>query len=153
MRTLELRVPPVLVVVLAGFLMTAVDRLLQSAEFSFPGRVAISMALIVIGILVAVAGVVAFRQHDTTVDPVNPGKAQSLVTSGIYRISRNPMYLGFLISLMGWGAYLSNLAALLFLPAFVLYMNRFQIEPEERFLASKFGASFDAYANSVRRWI
>jgi len=153
MTTLELRVPPALVVLIVGALMAALASLVKFTAVAIPGREVISIGCVAMGLLVAAAGVLSFRKHDTTVDPINPDKAQSLVTSGIYRISRNPMYLGFLLVLIGWGVYLSNLSAFLLIPAFVLYMNRFQIGPEERVLISKFGSTFHLYTSSVRRWI
>ena len=76
-----------------------------------------------------------------------------LLTSGPYAFTRNPMYLGLLLVLLGWAAYLSNALACVFLPAFVLYMNRFQIGPEERALAALFGQAFLDYKNRVRRWV
>ena len=72
--------------------------------------------------------------------------------AGIYRLTRNPMYLGFLWILPGWGIFLSNAPAFLVLPGFALSMNRFQIEPEERALTRLFGQAFVAYATQVRRW-
>jgi protein-S-isoprenylcysteine O-methyltransferase Ste14 len=84
---------------------------------------------------------------------MKPDSASSLVVSGIYKYTRNPMYLGFLLVLLGWAAFLSNLAALALLPAFVAYMNRFQIRPEERVLASLFPNDYPAYRAKVRRWI
>ena len=95
----------------------------------------------------------AFRRHKTTVNPFTPAKSSSLVATGIYRYSRNPMYLGLFLALLGWGAYLGNWASALLLPAFVAYMNRFQIHPEERVLTESFGPQFLAYARSVRRWL
>ena len=67
--------------------------------------------------------------------------------------SRNPMYLGFLLLLLALACYLMNVAAMALLPLFVLYMNRFQIAPEERFLLQKFGAEYQAYCERVRRWL
>lgn len=72
---------------------------------------------------------------------------------GVYCFSRNPMYLGFLLALAGWIVYLSNVLAALLLPAFVAYMNRFQIKPEERALLTKFGPSFAHYMAAVPRWL
>ena len=77
----------------------------------------------------------------------------SLVVSGTYKYTRNPMYLGFVLVLLGWAAFLSNLAALALLPAFVVYINRFQIVPEERVLASLFPHEYPAYQAKVRRWV
>jgi protein-S-isoprenylcysteine O-methyltransferase Ste14 len=97
--------------------------------------------------------VVAFRRAGTTVNPMKPESSSSLVVSGIYAFTRNPMYLGFLFALLAWAIYLSHPAAFLVLPLFVWYMNRFQIEPEERALASLFGEAFTTYAARVRRWL
>ena len=99
------------------------------------------------------AGVVAFRANKTTVNPLDPGAASTVVSNGIYRYSRNPMYLGFLLALAAWAVYLSSVVAALFLPAFVAYMNRFQIQPEERMLLAKFGPAFSQYMQAVRRWV
>ncbi|MCY1553776.1 Phospholipid methyltransferase [compost metagenome] len=105
------------------------------------------------GAFVALFGVASFRRAKTTVNPTTPGAASALVDSGIYRYSRNPMYLGLLLVLAGWGLWLAHALALLGLPAFVVYMNRFQIAPEERALTAVFGDAFAAYRQKVRRWI
>jgi protein-S-isoprenylcysteine O-methyltransferase Ste14 len=109
--------------------------------------------LLAAGILVAVAGVLEFRRARTTVNPTTPQASSSMVCSGIYSRTRNPMYLGMLLMLAAWAAWLANPAALVVLPAFLLYLNRFQIEPEERILARLFAGEFDAYRRSVRRWL
>lgn len=118
-----------------------------------PARRGAAGALILLGAVVALAGVVAFRRHKTTVNPFKPEQSTSLVATGVYRLSRNPMYLGLLLALMGWSAFLANWASALVLPAFVAYMNRFQIQPEERALTERFGSQFLAYTKSVRRWL
>lgn len=150
---LELRVPPLVLVVIAGTLMAALKRLASGADFSIPGHPLPAVGFVVLGIAVAVAGVVSFRRHKTTVNPLAPDQASVLVTSGIYRATRNPMYLGFLFALLGWSLYLANWAAVLLLPAFVIYMNRFQLEPEERALQERFGQPFSEYMRTVRRWM
>ena len=80
-------------------------------------------------------------------------KASALVVSGVYKVSRNPMYLGFLLVLFGWGIFLSNLLALLLLPGFVVYLKHFQIGPEEEALRLRFGVQYEMYQRNVRRWI
>lgn len=152
MRTLELRIPPVAVVAIFATAMAAVAYIVPAA-LPVPGRLAVAVVLALAGALIALAGVVAFRRHETTVNPLTPELSSSLVDTGIYRLSRNPMYLGFLLALLGWCAWLANWAAALLLPAFVAYMNRFQIQPEERALAQRFGPQFMAYSRSVRRWL
>src|SRR5512134_1559904 len=113
----------------------------------------IALALVASGATVACAGVIAFRQKRTTVNPLTPAASSSVVSSGVYRFSRNPMYLGFLLALAGWAVYLSNVAAALLLPAFVAYMSQYQIKPEERALLAKFGSEFAQYMSQVRRWL
>lgn len=105
------------------------------------------------GIVACALGVLEFKWAKTTVNPTKPQSSSALVKSGIYRRTRNPMYLGFLLILIGLAILTANLVAFLILPAFALYMNQFQIKPEERALTSIFGDEFRAYCSSVRRWI
>jgi protein-S-isoprenylcysteine O-methyltransferase Ste14 len=98
-------------------------------------------------------GLASFRRAGTTFNPLKPEATSSLVVSGVYAFTRNPMYLGFLFVLVGWAVFLSNALAFLLLLLFVLYMNRFQIQPEERVLTARFGQEFLAYKSRVRRWI
>ena len=151
MRTLELRIPPLALVLIFVTAMAAIAWTVP-ASMAIAGRLIIAGAFALVGAAVALAGVIAFRRHNTTVNPLTPEQSSTLVASGIYRFSRNPMYLGFLLALLGWGVYLSNWACVLLLPVFVAYMNRFQIQPEERALTDLFGPQFVAYAKSVRRW-
>lgn len=153
MTTLELRVPPLAVVLIAGVLMGVIALGTPPLEWLRAVRVACGAAIASIGILVAVSGVVAFRRARTTVNPMRPDGASSLVVGGIYRYTRNPMYLGMLLVLIGWAAYLARPWALMVLPVLVIYMNRFQIGPEERVLVGIFGAEFEAYRRRVRRWL
>lgn len=153
MHALELKVPPVAVVVAFGVMMWAAARVFSAASFSLPGASFVAFALVVIGGGIAIAGVFAFRRHETTVNPMKPETTASVVTGGIYGVTRNPMYLGLAFALVAWAIYLANLAALLLVPAFVAYMTRFQIKPEERALLEKFGSRFADYMAAVRRWI
>ncbi|MCF4008842.1 methyltransferase family protein [Rheinheimera sp. UJ63] len=153
MQTLELKIPPLLLVVLFALAMWLLAQHLPSVALPLSWRVFLAGILAIVGMAVALAGVLAFRRANTTVDPRVPQQSSSLVIRGIYRYSRNPMYLGFLLLLMAWGCYLQSALALLLLPVFVLYMNRFQIMPEERHLQQKFGADYQAYLTQVRRWL
>ena len=150
---LELKIPPVLQVIILAGLMWALASLLPGLGFAFPGSLFLALGLVTAGVVFAVLGVLAFRSVGTTVDPRVPEQSASLVVSGVYRISRNPMYVGFLLILAGWGAFLGNIASLLLLPVFVLYMNRFQIVPEERYMREKFADSYRQYERAVRRWL
>jgi protein-S-isoprenylcysteine O-methyltransferase Ste14 len=139
---LELKVPPVALGVMAGALMWCAAWATPAIEFRFPARLVVSASLALLGAAVCLSGVVSFRRAKTTVNPMRLDATSSLVVSGIYKYTRNPMYLGFLPGLLGWAAFLSNVTALALLPAFVVYMNRFQIRPEEGALRSLFGQEY-----------
>lgn len=151
-RYLELKVPPVVVLVTFAALMGLGSRVAPEAAFHVPARVLTALGFAVAGVGIVVAGVISFWRARTTVNPLKPGGASALVTSGIYRLTRNPMYLGAMIVLIGWAVFLANFISVLFVPLFVLYMNRFQISPEEKALAPLFGIEFAAYRAKVRRW-
>ena len=153
MRVFELKVPPVALAVVFAVVMWAASTIFSAASFLLPGASIVAFAFAFGGGGIAAAGVSAFRQHQTTVNPMKPETTASIVTAGIYRVTRNPMYLGLALALVGWAMYLANLAALLIVPAFVAYMTRFQIKPEERALLAKFGPGFADYMTAVRRWI
>lgn len=154
MRALELKIPPVLVLLLVGAAMAAVDAAaVVPLELPLAGRAAAAGVLFALGVGVAVAGVLAFRRVRTTVNPTRPEASTAIVSTGIYAFSRNPMYLGMLLVLAAWGAWLADPLALLGPPVFVLWMNLFQIRPEERALASRFGPVYQDYLRSVRRWV
>jgi len=103
--------------------------------------------------LSGVLGIIEFNRAKTTVNPTKPESASSLVRTGIYQRTRNPMYMGFLLILVGWAIAMANIVSFLVLPGFVIYMNRFQIKPEERALTLIFGEDFKAYCVETRRWI
>jgi protein-S-isoprenylcysteine O-methyltransferase Ste14 len=116
-------------------------------------RLTVGLFLAIAGLVIALAGILAFQRVQTTINPTRPDSASSLVTTGIFRHSRNPMYLAMLLALLGWGVILGNLWSLAILPLFVAYMTRFQILPEERAMTEVFGSEFDEYRQKVRRWI
>ena len=153
MNALELRVPPPVLALCLAFLMWLASSLVPPVVVPFGVRVGIALALVAIGQSISISGMVSFRRAKTTMNPIKASAASSLVTSGVYRYTRNPMYLGLSVTLMGWAVFLSNLLALLAVPLFVLYINRFQINPEERVLSSLFGAEYAAYKEKVRRWL
>ena len=150
---LELKVPPMAVAVIAAALMWCARSATPDFDFPFHSNLMFPVGLALLGALTCLAGVVAFRRAKTTVNPMKPDTTSSLVVSGIYGYTRNPMYLGFLLLLMAWAGALSNVLALGSLLAFVLYMNRFQILPEERMLASRFSQDYAEYRARVRRWL
>lgn len=153
MNALELKVPPLVLVLVLAVAMWFAAMQLPSFAITLPWRHGLAVTISGVGILLILAGGYAFQRAKTTVNPTKPAAATSLVTSGVYRFSRNPMYVGFLLGLIGWAIFLSHTLPFLFLPVFVAYMNRFQISPEERALSAKFGDEYEAYKQSVRRWL
>jgi protein-S-isoprenylcysteine O-methyltransferase Ste14 len=151
-NALELKIPPLALVFLFGALMWF-DSACSAFTIALPWRSAFALSCCIVGFAIVMAGVLAFRREKTTVNPLTADATTTMVTSGIYRFTRNPMYLGFLFLLAGWAMNLSNLLAFALLPLFVWYMNRFQILPEERALGAKFSHAFTAYRCSVRRWL
>jgi protein-S-isoprenylcysteine O-methyltransferase Ste14 len=152
MRQLELKVPPMIVLAIAALLMWAIAKAAPQWTVRFPGRTLIAVMLLVLGIAVVTMGVRAFSKASTTVDPRAPENASRVVRGGIYRLTRNPMYVGMLIVLIAWMVQLSNVGAVVIPVLFALYITRWQIVPEERALTAKFGEEYEAYRRSVRRW-
>jgi protein-S-isoprenylcysteine O-methyltransferase Ste14 len=152
-RALEGRIPPVAVGLGMAAAMWLIDRATEVAELTGGWPRPLAAGFCVLGALIAVAGVVSFRHARTTVDPTSPERASELVTSGVYRYTRNPMYVGFALILLGWAAMLQNAFALLGPAVFVVWIDRFQVRFEERAMRAKFADAFEAYCRRTRRWL
>lgn len=146
-------IPPVALFILVVLSMAGFDYLLMDDMLHISGYFSISLGLYILGGLIAMCGVLEFRRQTTTVDPLHPGKASTLVCSGIYQYTRNPMYLGLVIILTGWAIHLGNIYATGIILLFAGYLNYFQIIPEEQAMRSKFGEEYQSYIDDVRRWI
>lgn len=111
----------------------------------------LGIALMLLGSLLIGAALGLFQLMGTRAEPWKP--ASSLVTKGVYRISRNPMYVGMAAAYLGAALFVhSMLAALLLLPLATI-IDRVVIAREERYLARRFGADYHAYRGQVRRWL
>lgn len=152
-NVLELKIPPLLVVLATAGLMWIVARITPRFAFDLPTRNVFAIGFVLAGFVISALGFFSFKRAGTTVNPMKPNSSSALVDTGIYKRTRNPMYLGFLLVLIAWAIFLSNWLSFLCLPLFIFYMNRFQIEPEERALAALFGKEFADYQTKVRRWI
>lgn len=153
MSKLELRIPPLALVAATTVAILLATIHAPLARIPFPGQTFAAAALVLGGLLLAMVGVLQFRQSRTTVNPMSPHKASAVVTSGLYRVSRNPMYLGMAIALLGVAAWGSTLAGYLLVLGFCWYLTRFQIIPEEKALLATFGQEFAQYVARVRRWV
>lgn len=122
-------------------------------------RVAIPYALVpafllgFVGLYVATLAMLQFNRANTTVNPLSPEEASSLVTSGVFERTRNPMYVGLLFILTGWAVWLGSPTNLAMLVLFVVTLTQLQIKPEEAAMRALFGQAFDDYCQRVRRWV
>lgn len=153
MHYLELKIPPAGLVLLFAAIMWLTAAMNSWAIIPIPGKKWVAIALLILGCALIIVAAIQFISARTTVNPLTPGLATLIITKGIYKLSRNPMYVGFLVMLVAWGVLLENALSLSWLPLFVLYLNRFQIMPEEKALLAKFDDDYDRYLKSVRRWI
>lgn len=151
--SLEAKIHPPVVAVITVVIIWSISRIAPQAAMPSGIRLSVSLALVAVGVAFSVAGIVSFRRARTTVNPIKPESASSLVCTGTYRVTRNPMYLGIFLVLVAWAVFLSSAWALLAVVGFVLYMNRFQIAPEERALSDIFGNEYELYKARVRRWL
>lgn len=153
MHSLELKIPPVAQFLLFAVLMVIVAVAVPCGTFDIPGQLLVSSVILLAAGVVGMASVRVFARVGTTVNPLRPHTAQTLVTHGIYRYSRNPMYLALLLALVALGTWLGSVVALALVPLFVVAMTGLQIRPEERALEALFGEQFDAYRRATRRWL
>ena len=153
MIALEHRIPPPLLAVVIGGLMWVGAQSTARVLVADSPRIASAVLLMTGGLAFLLSGVLAFRRASTTINPVNIAAASSLVTAGVFRISRNPMYVGFAALLTAWACYLAAPATLAGVVIFILFIQRFQIVPEERVMLEKFGTAFESYKSDIRRWL
>jgi len=143
----------VAVTLLVASLMWIASAAVPAWRLEVPGRELATLALVLLAGAVGLAGLRAFRLARTTSNPLRPDRASSLVTAGIYRHTRNPMYVALAIALLAWVVWLGHALALAGVAAFVGWMNRFQVAAEERALHALFGEEFERYCREVPRWL
>jgi len=153
MPVLDHKIPPPIVGLSCAALAWAISRATPGFDVVWSLKPVVVAILVALGAGIDLWALLAFRSARTTVNPLAPGRSSVVVTAGIYRVSRNPMYLGMALLLLAWCVYLGNPLALLSLVLFCAYITRFQIIPEERLLLAKFGAPYASYLREVRRWI
>lgn len=154
MNWLEKKIPPPLAASLIAVLMWVINSWSTNPKTGLsPIHWFLIVVLLAIGICIDLAGLIAFRRAKTTINPMTPEKTRSLVTQGIYQITRNPMYVGLCFFLLAWCVYLQSAWSILGVMIFILYINRFQIAAEERALETHFGDAYREYKNSVPRWL
>ncbi|MFA0338904.1 methyltransferase family protein [Vibrio breoganii] len=144
------KIPPPLVMLACGGLGGYLDGFTFSSE---PLAWLLAVVIFATGVWLAVVSIVSFKQAKTTINPLDPSQTSQLVSHGIFRFSRNPMYVSLALFLVAWSCLLLSVAALAFCGVFVLYITWFQIKPEEKVLMAKFGKQYAEYCHKVRRWL
>jgi protein-S-isoprenylcysteine O-methyltransferase Ste14 len=153
MKTLELKIPPPIIALFIAIAMWLTKSFAPSFDLNLPTRIIVVAAVLCLAGYFGIAGTVAFRRAKTTVNPLKPENSSALVTSGVYRLTRNPMYVSFTLILLAWMVFLSSITLIAGPLLFTLYITRFQIQPEERILQGIFGDTFTAYMLRTRRWL
>lgn len=153
MRNLELKIPPLVLMVVVALMMWLAAVAMPLVLITFAGQVAVALILAIAGAQLAISATRTFYDRQTTVNPLTPDASSTLITDGVFKLSRNPIYLGMTLMLAGLAVWFGALTSVLGVPLFVIYMTRLQIIPEERSLQAQFGEAFSAYCQQTRRWI
>jgi protein-S-isoprenylcysteine O-methyltransferase Ste14 len=149
---MQTRIPPPFIMFFAAALMWVLHRWLPLVEWPGPPWDRLGGFIVAAGIAVSASAFWRFKRAGTTVNPRDPGKASHLVTDGIFRFSRNPMYLGLLLVLIGWALLLGSASPWLVPPLFAVSITHLQIIPEEQALARLFADEYLEYQRGVARW-
>ena len=150
---MKLLIPPPLVALACAGLIWASSLYIPQLGFEFAEQRNIAIVIGILGIAIDIFSVRLFFKNNTTVNPHDPSKSEWLVTTGIYRFTRNPMYVGMALLLIAVGIWFGNWSFVPSTALFILYLTRYQIIPEEQMLRSKFGEAYEKYCEKVRRWI
>lgn len=153
MNFLELKIPPLALLAILVIGQYGFASYVPFGDVEIQFKLWIAACAFLVGALIALLGVYEFKKYGTTVNPTNPDGTVAIVNTGVYSLTRNPMYVGFAFMLLSAVIFAANYVSLASLPIYVLYMNRFQIQPEERLLVEKFGEGYSSYLQQVRRWL
>mgnify|MGYP001303442824 FL=1 len=151
MIDIKTKFPPPLVALAFGFLINYTKNIFPKIEIK--NEIIFGSFMIISGLIFIVSAIILFKKYQTTITPLNPSNATKLITVGIYKFSRNPMYLGLLLVLLGISIIINLIGGFFLIPLFILYLNLFQIIPEENAMVNLFKDEFLDYKKSVRRWI
>ena len=145
--------PPIIACVMAGLMYLTQPLFSEVLELALDNKLMVSLFIAAGALLLDFFALWRFVQAKTTVNPIKADKVSALVTTGVYRFSRNPMYVGNALFLLAWMVYLANPLNALFIVVYVPYTTKFQIIPEERILTEHFGDEYRTFCQRVRRWL
>lgn len=139
-----------------GMLMWLADRFAPSlGSLKIPHHNILFWIVFLAGLSLLASGVANILKRKTTIHPDRKSLAHptSLVSTGSFRYTRNPIYLGLAIMLVAWVIYLENWLIVLGVVIFVVFITKYQIKPEEEALEKIFGEEYVRYKKRVGRWI
>jgi protein-S-isoprenylcysteine O-methyltransferase Ste14 len=148
---METKIPPPLVTLAFGLSIYFSRGLFPAVEIAY--SLYLGIFLLLLGFLILISAVRLFRIDQTTVNPLSPKQATKLVTEGIFKFSRNPMYLGMACVLASLGMFFNIIGGIVFISLFCAYITKFQIVPEEKAMLDLFSEDFNQYKQTTRRWI
>lgn len=145
--------PPPFALLLGIFLIYYAERHLPVGQISIPGQKSLALVLFFIGLLIMLRAAFSMARAHTTINPLTPERSKKLVTHGIFRRTRNPIYLADAIILAGMVFWFGQLLGILVVAAFIWYINQVQIPTEEKILFTLFGEQYITYTHNVPRWL
>ena len=148
---LKTKIPPPIIAI--AFIVILYISSVWMDSYIFEGQSIFSLFILILGLGCVLSASTQFRRINTTVNPLNPESASHLVVDGIFKFTRNPMYIGLCAAILAFGIYVGTWFVFILLPLFVVSINYLQIVPEEIALQKLFGDEYVSYCNSVRRWI
>lgn len=154
MNALELKIPPVVLFILCALMIWGLARWAPVLAIPAEGLWTwLHYGLMTAAVSLLLASQWQFFRGKTTLNPMDPGAASSLLSTGVFRLSRNPIYLAMLLVLVAIAVRQGQASGLLAAVVFYLWMTRWQIVPEERHLRERFGEEYQRYCQRVRRWL
>ena len=148
---METKIPPPIVTLIFGLAIYLSRTIFPEIEIQYSSF--FGMVLLLLGFFILISAVKLFRNDKTTVNPLSPEQATKLVTNGIFKLSRNPMYLGMAVILASVAVFFNIIGGIIFMALFSLYITKFQIIPEEKAMKELFAQDFEQYMQATRRWI
>ena len=149
----ELKIPPVLVTLITILIAYVLAKAIPITIIDILYNDVVAGCFIFLGFVLILNSLFIFKYHETTANPLKPETSSTLVTTGTYKLSRNPIYLGLLLIVLGMIIYYKALSSIIIIPIFIWYMTQYQIIHEENAMKSLFGSEYENYYQRVRRWL
>ena len=148
---LENKIPPPIIALVVGIIISASSAIIK--PFNIYGIEFVAIVIMAGSFLIIILSINKFKKENTTINPMDLTQTIKLVVTGTFALSRNPMYLGLAGILIGVTLFLKAWLGFIAIPIFIMYINKYQIAPEEKILTEKFKDDYISYCSTVKRWI